>query len=295
MRHGIAAGLVLALSGVIAGSQVGCGGGGSRAETPSPAPTDQSADDMALASDTSGSAAEAEPAPPPPPPPMVVAGEHTPLEGAAPTLRITSPRANQTIRTGNVTVRLQLRNWPLEAPQGPHVHMILDNEPYIAIRDVAAPIDVNAQVQQHLGHELTEGTHVLRFFPSRGHHESVKDGRAFASVVFHYRSATEGFTFDATGPLLTYSRPKGCNPVGERVLLDFFVTNVELAAEGPRVRWTLDGQTGEITSWVPHFIENLEEGEHSLQLTLLGADGTPTAGPFNDTTRTFTIASACPE
>ena len=78
-------------------------------------------------------------------------------------------------------------------------------------------------------------------------------------------------------------------------LLDFFVTNAQLAPDGHRVRWTLDGQTGEITSWVPHFIDNLAEGEHSLQLQLVGADGQPVAGPFNDTTRTFTVAASCPQ
>jgi hypothetical protein len=284
-----------AASWVLLAAVVGCGGSEQRAETPSPASTDRSADEMGLAqSESSGDQAAPTQEPPPPPPPMVVAGENTPLEGAAPTLRVTAPRANQTIRSGNVQVRLQLRNWPLEAPQGPHVHLILDNEPYIAIRDASQPIDLNAVVQENLGHELTEGTHVLRFFPSRGHHESVKDAGAFATVVFHYRSATEGFQFDSTAPLLTYSRPKGCNAAGERVLLDFFVTNATLASDGHQVRWTLDGQTGTIASWVPHFIENLQEGEHSLQLTLIDAEGNAVAGPFNDTTRTFTVAASCP-
>jgi len=273
-----------------------CGGGGGRAETPSPASTDRSADEMGLAGEGSGGGTEprAEQAPPPPPRPMVVAGESTPLDGAVPTLRMTAPRANQTIRTGPVQVRLDLRNWPLEAPQGPHVHLILDNEPYMAIRDVSHPIDLGAVVQENLHHELAEGTHVLRAFPSRGMHESVKDAGAFAIVVFHYRSATPDFHFDATAPLLTYSRPKGCNPLGERVLLDFFVTNATLAPDQHRVRWTLDGTTGEITQWVPHYMENLAEGEHSIELALVGTDGNPVAGPFNDTTRTFTVAATCP-
>ena len=273
----------------------GCGGSEQRAETPSPTDTDRSADDMGLAAEGSGGeGATAEQAPPSPPPVMIVAGEHTPIEGAAPTLRITAPRADQLIRTGAVTIRMNLGNWPLEAPQGPHVHLIVDDEPYIAIRDARAPIDLDAVMQQNLGHGLSEGTHVVRMFPSRGHHESVKEPGAFAMVVFHYRSRTDGFSFDPTAPLLTYSRPKGCNPAGERVLLDFYVSNAELAEGGTRVRWTLDGQTGEIASWTPHFIEHLQEGEHSLQLTLIGADGSPIPGMFNDTTRTFTVASSCP-
>ncbi len=149
-------------------------------------------------------------------------------------------------------------------------------------------------MQDSLGHELAPGTHVLRIFASRGHHESVKDPRAFASLVFHYQERTEDHPFDADAPHLVYSRPKGCNVVGSRVLLDFYLHNLEeLSAEGHRVRYTIGDVTGEITSWQPHYIENLPVGEHQLQLTLLGPDGEPVDGPFNDTTRTFSVAESC--
>jgi hypothetical protein len=134
----------------------------------------------------------------------------------------------------------------------------------------------------------------VRVFPSRAHHESVKDAGAFATVTFVYQSPTEGFAFDPRAPLLTYSRPKGCNVAGSRVLLDFFVTNATLAADGTRVRYAIDDAvTGDIASWAPHFIENLPLGEHRIRLTLVGADGAPIAGPFNDTTRTITVAESC--
>ncbi len=294
---------VLSLAVPTAALSLGCGGSDVRPAMPDVTVTDISADDMELAPleeeassggdegdavEDEGDGAEASAAPA-----TIVVGESTPIEGATPTLRITAPRNGATIRTGNVSVRVNLANWELASPQGPHVHLILDNEPYIAIRNTGAPIDLNAVVQENLGHELSEGTHVLRMFPSRGHHESVKDAGAFATVTFHYRSATPDFSFDASAPLLTYSRPKGCNVAGERVLLDFFVTNTTLAADGSRIRWTLDGRSGEITRWAPHYIENLSEGSHEIRLELLGADGTAIAGPFNDTTRTFTVADTC--
>lgn len=285
--------LALSLSVALAGGA--CGGGERRAETPSPAETDRSADEMGLASEGGAGGEEVAPeSPPSPPPVLVVAGDHTPFDGPLPTLRIAEPRANQVIRSGNVRVRATVTNWPLQPEPGQHVHLILDDEPYIAIRDLTQPLDLNALVQQHLGHELGEGTHVLRMFPSRAHHESVKDPGAFAMVVFHYRSRTEGFEMDPTAPLLTYSRPKGCNPLGQRVLLDFFLTNAQLGPDGHRVHWNLDGQEGDITQWTPHWIENLPEGEHSLTLELRGPDGAPVPGRFNSSTRSFTVASSCP-
>ena len=280
-----------------------CGGNDTQPEHPDVTTIDDSADDMGLApleepstggegdeagGGDEGGGGEEEAAP------SVVSGERSAIEGGAPTLRITAPRAGATIRTGAVQLRLTVTNWPLEAPAGRHVHVIIDNEPYIAVRDISGPLDLGALVQENLGHELAEGTHVVRVFPSRGHHESVKTAGAFATVMFHYRSATEGFTFDAAAPLLTYSRPKACNPLGERVLLDFYVSGAELGESAHRVRYSLDGRSADITNWVPHWIEGLSAGDHELRLQLIGPDGQPVAGPFNDTTRTFSVAQTCP-
>lgn len=288
MRNWLVLGIALALA--------SCGGGNERAEYPSTASTDPSADEMGLASADAGEPEpepEPEATPPSPPPPMVVQGITTAIEGATPTLRVTAPRAGQTIRSGAVMVRFNLQHWELASPAGPHVHVIVDNEPYIAVR-ATEPFDLAALVAANLGHPLAEGTHVLRMFPSRGQHESVKDPGAFAVVVFNYGHATEGFSFDPSAPLLTFSRPKGCNPSGSHVLLDFFVANAELGTDGYRVRYTLDGTTGLITTWVPHWLENLSDGEHQIRLELLDVAGNPVPGMFNDTTRTFSVAGTCP-
>jgi len=277
-------------------SVAGCGGGNERAEYPSTASTDPTADELGLASADAGTAEptqEEQSTPPAPPPPMVVQGVTTPIEGATPSLRVTAPRANQTIRSGPVTVRFTLHDWELASPSGPHVHVIVDNEPYIAMR-ATEPFDLAALVQTNLGHPLAEGTHVLRMFPSRGQHESVKDAGAFAVVVFNYGHGTPDFHFDPAAPLLTFSRPKGCNPTGTHVLLDFFVSNAELGTDSYRVRYTLDGTSGLITSWLPHWLENLSTGEHTIRLELLDVAGNPVPGMFNDTTRTFTVAETCP-
>lgn len=271
-----------------------CGSSG----TPVPEyPPDPQAENGATTVEVERVAIEPQPEPPQPeapPPVQVVAGENTPIEGATPSLRITSPRNGAKIGRAPVQVRATLRNWVLAADPGNHVHFIVDNEPYIAVRDLAQPVDLAALVQANLGHPLAAGTHVLRVFPSRGQHESIKDAGAFQVLTFVYQTPTPGFTFDVRAPLLTYSRPKGCAVAGQRVLLDFFVANTTLAADGVKVHYTIDGGTsGDIVTWVPHYIENLAVGEHTIRLTLVGADGQPIAGMFNDTTRTITVAESC--
>jgi hypothetical protein len=236
-----------------------------------------------------------EPAPPAPPPPpvQVVAGENTPLEGAAPTLHIKVPRDGALIKADTVEITLDIKNWPL-TPDGNHIHLILDNEPYMAVRDVSKPIELRALVLKELGHELAEGTHLLRAFPGRGHHESVKDAGAFDEKTFSFKTKSADFKFDAKAPLLTYSRPKGCVDLGSRALLDFYVNNAKLSATDDRVHFSIDGTvTGDIVSWVPQYIENLPEGEHKIELTLQDAKGAAVPGPFNDITRTIKVAKDC--
>jgi hypothetical protein len=235
----------------------------------------------------------ASPATPPPPPVQVVAAENTPLEGAAPTLHISAPRDGQLYKGDKVEIALDVKNWLL-TPDGNHIHVIVDNEPYIAVRDASKPIDLRALVQKELGHDLAEGTHTLRAFPGRGHHESVKDAGAFDVKTFHFKKKSADLKFDAKAPLLTFSRPKGCVDLGAHALLDFFVANLKLGAAEDRVHYSIDGTiSGDIVAWTPHFIENLPEGEHRLQLTLQDANGAAIAGPYNDTARTFRVAKDC--
>ncbi|MFW6051187.1 MAG: hypothetical protein ACODAU_08430 [Myxococcota bacterium] len=227
---------------------------------------------------------------PPPPPVRVVAAERTAIDGKAPQIRVLRPRDGQRIWRGDARMVVRLRNWKLEEAPGNHIHVIVDNEPYIAVRDVRKPLNLNELVEEHLDGELEEGTHVVRTFPSRANHESVKEGTPFQMVVFHYKEKSDDWELDAKAPLLTYSRPKGCYPAGERVLLDFYLTNVEeLSEDGHKVRYTIGDVTGDITEWKPHYIENLQEGEHEVRLQLIDPEGEPVEGPFNDTTRTIQV------
>lgn len=225
-------------------------------------------------------------APAPPPAPALVVGTSAPLEaGDDPHVSIRSPANNAVLRTNSVEVRLEVTGWP--APTGMrHIHLILDNDPYTRIDNPAEP---------HTFANLAPGMHVLRAFPGRGSHESVKRPGAFAMSVFYVGPRPRGATFDARAPLLTYSRPKGdyFGAQAEHILLDFFLTNIpndRLAADGFRVRYAVDALlTGELTAWEPHYLDNLPNGEHHIVLDLLGANGQPVPGPFNHIDRVIRV------
>jgi hypothetical protein len=112
--------------------------------------------------------------------------------------------------------------------------------------------------------------------------------------VFHYKAKTPDFKLDPKAPLLTYSRPKGCSDAGSRVLLDFYVSNTKLGPTDSRVHYVIDSNvSGDIVAFTPHYVENLPAGEHTLQIILQDANGSPLPGMFNDTTRKIKVAPDC--
>ena len=168
---------------------------------------------------------------------------------ATPTLKILEPKADSTVNSSTVKLKLQLSGdlkgyKPMMDPEthmGNHIHVILDNQPYEAYYNIDQPFELR---------NVADGEHTLRVFPSRPWHESFKNDGAFAMVKFTVKngggdatkpattnsgqqmsnakanvnsnanvSATPegkdmqasnvGSTFDPKKPLLTYSRPKG--------------------------------------------------------------------------------------
>lgn len=162
--------------------------------------------------------------------------------------------------------------------KGQHIHFILNNQPY------------KAKYEAMFEEELPEGENVLLAFLSRSYHESIKNGNAHVLKVLNTNGAES--TFDENGQHLFYSRPKGTYKLAEsnRFLLDFFLINVDLEANGYKVRATIDGAVFELPAWKPYFIEGLAAGEHTARIELIDAQGNLVPGPYNDSgDRTFTV------
>jgi hypothetical protein len=198
-------------------------------------------------------------------------------------LEIVSPTEGEVLPAGeDVSTSFSLTNYRTGKEIGQHVHVIVDNEPYIAHYNASEPLILK---------DLAPGTHTLRVFPARHYHLSLKKGEVFKTRIFHVGEKSADFKFDPEKPYVTYSRPKGTytTDAAEELLLDFYVSNVELGTDA-KVVYAVDGKETELTEWKPVLLEPLSPGEHEITLKLVDMEGNVIEnGGFNNTTRTITV------
>ncbi len=152
--------------------------------------------------------------------------------------------------------------------KGQHIHLLLNNLPY------------EAWYIPSFSKKLAEGHYVALSFLSRSYHESIKTPTAFVLKQFNVgKNAGKNIDeIDLKQPLLFHSRPKG-EYVGadtKKILLDFYVVNAELKADGYKVRATINGKEFIINNWKPFYIEGLPMGESTIKLELLDSQNKPT-------------------
>lgn len=222
-------------------------------------------------------------------PPDAIRELHDALEQYQPQVKILSPRPDEILQDTTVSVRLQVNDLPLfkdeEWDLGPHLHFIVDNQPYEAIYDVSDPIVLE---------DLSPGTHTIRVFASRPWHESFKNAGAYAQTTFHLFAKTVDNNPSTDRPLLTYSRPKGTYGA-EPIMLDFYLANAPLhlvARENAeddiidwKVRCTINGESFTFDRWEPVYLKGFKPGRNWVQLELLDEQGNPYPNSFNNTVR----------
>lgn len=163
--------------------------------------------------------------------------------------------------------------------KGQHIHFIVNNGPY------------SAHYMSDIGSELDPGNYVVLAFLSRSYHESVKEPGAF-----HVENLTVGDVepqeVDLTTPHLFYSRPKGtyAGPDAKKVMLDFYLLNVDLAENGYNVKANINGEEFLLDTWAPYYLEGLPMGENTIKLELLDGSGQLVDSPFNPVERTITLS-----
>jgi hypothetical protein len=257
---------------------------------------------------------------------MAARGEQ---DAAAPTLKIVEPRANATLASSTVKVKLDLTgdlkgyqpHMDPSTKMGNHIHVILDNQPYEAYYDIGREFELR---------NVSDGEHTLRVFPSRPWHESYKNEGAFQMVKFTVKNGGADTTKPATAngapmsntanadtsatpegkdmapstagpvdiskPLLTYSRPKGDYTQADAaagIMIDFWLSNAKLTGDGgtQRVRYTINGtETNFLDKWQPIWLAGLTPGSHTIKLELIDSNSALIEnGGYNSTSRKITV------
>lgn len=197
-------------------------------------------------------------------------------DNASPDLKIVEPKADATIASSTVKIKLNLSGdlkgympgMNEETHTGNHIHIILDNQPYEAYYNLGQEMELK---------NVADGDHTLRVFPSRPWHESFKNTGAFQMVKFKVKNGgsdaqkptttntgqtvanaansnstagakptpeakemkeSQAGAVDAAKPLLTYSRPKGeyKDADAENIMIDFWLQNAKLSGDGGEYR-----------------------------------------------------------
>ncbi|AFY41619.1 hypothetical protein [Nostoc sp. PCC 7107] len=222
-------------------------------------------------------------------PPEVIQELRSTLEVYRPQVTIVTPQGAEIIPDTKVKVQFQVKDLPVfKDPKwelGSHIHVILDNQPYIPVYDLSQPLVLS---------DLSPGTHTLRVFAARPWGESFKNEGAYAQTTFHIFTKTDENSPDSSLPLLTYSTPQG-NYGAEPILLDFYLTNAPLrlgSTDNPndlfsdwRIRCTINGESFVFDRWQAVYLKGLKPGNNWVKLEFLDNQGNAVKNAFNTTVR----------
>lgn len=213
-----------------------------------------------------------------------------PLTAADP-IRVTiaSPTENEVVANGKVTFRFDVSNYALAEP-GNHLHLIVDGKPYQAIYNTTFTYPET----------LAEGVHTAVAFASRPWHEAWKNAQSVHVITFYVGRNTGERPIDYAKPLLLFSRPKGTQEGTDltkptnaaRMLLDFYLWNVDLNPDGYKVEMGIDGETLVTDQWRPFWVTGLKDGKHTVTLRLLDKGGRAVATPYAPYSREIEIKGA---
>ena len=157
--------------------------------------------------------------------------------------------------------------------KGQHIHFIINNGPY------------SAHYEDSFTKNIKNENNVVLAFLSRSYHESVKNHNAFVLTQIGDK------TIDLNNEFLFYSRPKGTykGTDTQKLLLDFYLINTEISANGNKVKATIQDSEFIIDEWAPYYIEGLPKGEIKIKLELIDSSGSLIDTPFNPSERTVIL------
>ncbi|NER80663.1 MAG: hypothetical protein F6K42_14050 [Leptolyngbya sp. SIO1D8] len=200
-----------------------------------------------------------------------------------PQVRIASPKDSSILKDTTVSVELQVRDFPIykdaDLGLGPHLHLLLDDQPYQPVYDADVPITFT---------DVSPGTHTLRVFATRPWDESFKNDGAYDQVTFSILTESPHNNPDNNQILLTYGQPQGIYGV-EPIMLDFYLTNAPLHMVSEtdetiidwRIRCTVNGESFVFDRWQPIYLKGFQPGKNWVKLEIIDSNGDLVDNAFN--------------
>jgi hypothetical protein len=149
-------------------------------------------------------------------PPELIQKLKAALSTSSPTVEIIEPRENSTLDNQTIEIKLSVSGLSLYKDSildlGPHVSVVLDDQPSIDVHDINHPIIIK---------NLKPGTHTLRAIAAYPWHESFKNPSAYDQSTFHVLTRTHEHDAGEL-PILTVSSIQE-RYTAEPILLDFVV------------------------------------------------------------------------
>jgi len=224
--------------------------------------------------------------------PKLIQKLHQVLDTYQPQVSILNPKPDAIIEDDTINLQLQVQGLALfkdpKSSLGPHLQVILDNQPNLDVYDISTPITFS---------NLDPGTHTIRVFATYPWNESYKNEGSFAQTSFHIFTKTAPDYPNPDLPLLTYNLPQG-EYGAEPILLDFYLSNAPLhlvAQNNPtdeivdwKIRVTINGESFTTNQWKPLYLKGFKPGKNWVQIEYLDENGNPVDNVFNKTARVIT-------
>jgi hypothetical protein len=208
-----------------------------------------------------------------------------------PQVKIVGLKPNATLDQTTASIRFEVEDFPIfkdpELNLGPHLDVLLDDQPYAEVYDAKQSIVFS---------DLKPGTHTVRVFASRPWHESVKTPSAFDQLTFHVFAPTQANRPPLDQPLLTYSQPHGTYGA-EPILLDYLLTppsgetkgSESTALPSSKVRVTVNGTSFTTEEQPPIYLKGFKPGENWVKVELLNSSGKAISNDLDETVQIVTL------
>jgi hypothetical protein len=196
------------------------------------------------------------------------------LSSQAPQVKIVGIKPDATIEQTTASIQFEVDDFPIfkdsELKLGPHLTVLLDDQPYADVYDAKQSITFT---------DLKAGTHRVQVFASTPWNESLKTPGAFDQLSFNVFAPTQANRAAVDQPRLIYGQPQG-EYGAEPILLDYILTP-PLAQTQPnmKVQVTVNGNSFVTEEQPPIYLTGFKSGTNWVKVEVLGSNERAIAPP----------------